>query len=161
MPDAPRDRPHIHIEGGGAEEAYTSPRLPVGGSPPARIRADHADRLLQAVALAVEQAGENIAAREPALTGGESGFYLEFDIPVVDREAVNTLENRPKGIELVVVRPLADGDEILSATVFVPEQAAAFYERKIEAYRDEDTRTGRPKNERLARIIREAPGIAI
>jgi hypothetical protein len=153
MPEGPRDRPHIHIAGGGAEEAYTSPRRPIGGRPPARMRAEHADRLLLAVGQAVEAGLANIAAREGALESGEKGFYLEFEIPVADREAVDSLENRPHGIELVAVQPVTAENQTVFATVFVPEQAADFFQNKIEAYREEDTLRGRPRNEGLiARI---------
>jgi Subtilase family len=154
MPIGPRDRPHIHIAGGGTEEAYTSPRRPIRGRPPARIRAEHAERLLLAVGQAVEAARANIAAREAALESGERGFYLEFEIPVEDWEAVDSLENKPNGIELVAVQPVTAEDRTISATVFVPEQAADFFENRIEAYRDEDTPLrGRPKNEGLVARI--------
>jgi hypothetical protein len=117
------------------------------------MRAEHADRLFRALSLAIEVGQANIAARDPALEGGEAGFYLEFDIPVADREAVDSLENKPKGIELVAVRPVNSEDPTVSATVFVPERSADFFGIKIEAYREEDTERGRPKNEGLiARI---------
>jgi Subtilase family len=53
----------------------------------------------------------------------------------------------------VAVRPVAEGHDTVSATVFVPERAADFFDKRIEAYRDGETKTGRPKNEALiARI---------
>lgn len=149
----PRDRPHFHVEGGGQSEAYTSPRLVISGLPPARARAAHAARLEQAVGTAIAAGRQRLAEREDGVAEGQPGFYLEFDIPIAERGAVEALENKPKAIELVAVRPTADGDEMVSATVFVPETAADFFVKKIEAYRDEETRTGKPKNEALiARI---------
>ncbi|KKC25024.1 S8 family peptidase [Sphingobium sp. H39-3-25] len=149
----PRDRPHFHVEGGGQSEAYTSPRLVISGLPPARARAAHAAHLEHAIGTALAAGRQRIAEREEGLAEGQAGFYLEFDIPVAERGAVEALENRPKAIELVAVRPPADGDEMISATVFVPEAAADFFVKKIEAYRDEVTKTGKPKNEALlARI---------
>ena len=62
------------------------------------------------------------------------------------------LENRQKHIELVAVRP-ESADSPARATVFVPDTAADHFLRKVEQYRDENTRTGKPKNEALiARI---------
>jgi hypothetical protein len=102
---------------------------------------------------ALAEARQSLATRDDAVAEGERGFYLQFEIPVAERGAVEGLENKPKAIELVAVRPPAEGDELISATVFVPERSADFFARKIEAYRDEETPTGKPRNEALiARI---------
>lgn len=155
MARAPRNRPHFHVEGGGQAEPYTSPRLVITGLPPARVRAAHAQKLETAVGAAVAAARGKLANRDAAIAEGESGFYLEFEIPVAERAAVEGLENRPAATELVAVRPVADGDEMVSATVFVPERSAEFFSRKITAYRDENTKTGKPKNEALVARIED------
>lgn len=153
MADTPRDRPHLHMEGGGRSEPYTSPRTVITGAPPARIRTAHARQLEQALANAVAQAKRTLDARDETVAEGEHGFYLEFEIPATERAAAEWLENKRQAIELVAVRPPADGGESVTATVFVPERSAEFFARKIEAYRDEETQAGRPKNEALiARI---------
>lgn len=152
---SPRDRPHFHVEGGGQSEAYTSPRLVIGGLPPARVRAAHAARLGLALGTAVAAGRQRIAEREEGLAEGAKGFYLEFDFPAAERAAVEALENKPKAIELVAVRPVAEGDAMVSATVFVPEAAADFFLRKVEAYRDEQTKTGAPKNQNLVARIED------
>lgn len=151
----PRDRPHFHVEGGGQSEAYTSPRLVIGGLPPTRVRAAHAARLGLALGAAVAAGRQSIADREDGLAEGAKGFYLEFDFPAAERAAVEALENRPKAIELVAVRPVAEGDAMVSATVFVPEAAADFFARKVEAYRDEQTKAGAPKNQNLVARIED------
>jgi hypothetical protein len=103
--------------------------------------------------LALRQARETLAGRETGIALGEPGFYLQFEIPATQIEALDALENKPSAIELVAVRPPADGDQMVSATVFVPERSAEFYARKIEQYRDEETPSGKPRHERLiARI---------
>ncbi|PWB88533.1 S8 family peptidase [Methylosinus sporium] len=155
MARAPRNRPHFHVEGSGQAEPYTSPRLVITGLPPARVRAAHAQKLERAIGSAVAAARRKLAARDEAVAEGEKGFYLEFEIPAAERAAVEGLENRPAAIELVAVRPVADGDETLSATVFVPERSADFFSRKITAYRDENTKTGKPKNEALVARIED------
>jgi hypothetical protein len=155
MARAPRNRPHFLVEGGGQAEPYTSPRLVITGLPPARVRAAHARKLEQAVGTAVAAARQKLAARDEAVAEGEKGFYLEFEIPVAERAAVEGLENQPAAIELVAVRPIADGDETVSATVFVPERSADFFSRKITTYRDENTKAGKPRNEALVARIED------
>lgn len=153
MARVPRNHPHLHLDGGGESEPYTSPRLVITGLPPARARAAHARQLEHAMGRALAKARQRLASRDSAVAEGERGFYLQFEIPVAERTAVEGLENKPKAIELVAVRPPAEGEDFVSATVFVPERSADFFTRKIEAYRNEDTRTGKPKNEALiARI---------
>jgi hypothetical protein len=102
---------------------------------------------------AIEQARIRLADREPGVAEGTPGFYLQFELPIEHQHVVDSLENKKKAIELVAVQPAAVGDETISATVFVPETAADFFDKRIEAYRDKETRTGKPKNEALiARI---------
>jgi len=153
MAQPPRDRPHFLIRGRGESEVYTSPHRGGGGLPPARARAAHAAKLEQALGAAIAAARRQLADREPAIVEGEPGFYLDFEVPVAHQEALDALENRPKKIELVAVHPPQDDAELVRATVFVPETQAEFYLGKVEQYRDENTRTGAPKNQNLiARI---------
>ena len=153
MARPPHDRPHLHLDGGGQSEPYTSRRRVITGRPPARVRAAHARQLERAMGQALAQARQRLVGRDDAIAEGERGFYLQFEIPVAERAAVEGLESKRGAIELVAVKPPAEGDQSVSATVFVPERSADFFTQKIEAYRDEDTRWGKPKNEALiARI---------
>ena len=153
MARAPRNRPHLYLEGGGQSEPYTSPRRGSSGLPPARVRAAHAQRLGRAMSRALRQAREELSSRENDMAEGERGFYLQFEIPAAERAALDGLENRPKAIELVAVRTPVEGETVLSATVYVPERSADFFAQRIEAYQTQDTPAGRPKNEGLiARI---------
>ncbi|GAA3687147.1 S8 family peptidase [Acetobacter lovaniensis] len=155
MVDMKRDRPHLYMEGGGEKELYTSPKRGDSGLPPARVRAAHAHKLEQAIGNALSEARRKLATRDEAVAEGERGFYLEFEIPAAERAAVDGLENKPKSIELVAVRLPEDGEDLISATVFVPEKSADFFVKKIKAYRDEDTKTGKPKNEALVARIED------
>ncbi|MFZ6765052.1 S8 family peptidase [Pseudoroseomonas sp. WGS1072] len=102
---------------------------------------------------ALAEARQQLAAREEGIATGEPGFYLQFDISIAQGAAVEALESKRNAIELVAVKPPAEGDAMVSATVFVPNSAAEFFLEKIEAYRDEETRWGKPKHEALiARI---------
>jgi hypothetical protein len=59
------------------------------------------------------------------------------------------------GLGSTAVQPPSEGDETFSATVFVPEASVDFFDRRIEAYRDEDTKSGKPKNEALVARIED------
>jgi len=153
MARPPRNRPHFHVQGGGNAENYTSPRTVVNGLPPARIRAQHAAHLEQALGRAVASARRLLAERDPAVAEGERGFYLDFDVPAEHQSALDGLENRIKKIELVAVKPPAEGEDVVRATVFVPEAQADYFATKVEQYRDEVTRNGNPKNQNLVARI--------
>ena len=155
MAQAPRNRPHFLVQGGGESEIYTSPRRSSTGLPPPRARAAHAAKLEQALRQAIAGARQQLQTRDPQLAEGEAGFYLDFEVPVEHRAALDALENRPKKIELVAVRPLGEDAETVLATVFVPEAQAEYYSNKIEQYRDEETARGNPKNQNLVARIEE------
>lgn len=155
MAKAPRDRPHLHVQGGGESETYTSPRRGGSGLPPARARAAHAARLEQALGVALAGARRQLEARDEVVAEGERGFYLEFEVPIDHQGALDALENRTKKIELVAVRPPIEGDQLVTATVFVPEAAAEYYTGKVEQYRDELTPKGQPKNQNLVARIED------
>jgi hypothetical protein len=82
--------------------------------------------------------------RDPDVLAGTPGVYLDFEIPAGSEEAAERLENRQKHIELVALRQ-ASADAPATATVFVPDTAADHFLKKVEQYRDENTRTGKPK----------------
>lgn len=130
------------MQGGGENEIYTSPRRGGGGLPPARARAEHAAKLEQALGLAVAEARRQLKDRDPAVAQGEPGFYLDFEVPVDHQAALDRLENRRKKIELVAVHPPQKGDEVMRATVFVPEREADYFTTKVEQYRDEEGPSG-------------------
>ena len=155
MARPPRNRPHFHVEGGGEAEPYTSPRIVITGLPPARVRARHAAKLERAIGAAVHEARQKLGTRDETVAEGERGFYLEFEIPVAEQAAVEGLENKPAKIELVAVRPPVEGQETLSATVFVPEKSADFFSRKVNDYATKNTKKGRPVNERLVARIED------
>lgn len=160
MAIAPRELSHFDLPGNGDGEPFTSPRRPDNGLPPPRIRATHAGQLLQAAVAAVASGRARIRQRDPQIAAGEPGFYLEFAIPVAHATAIDALENKPKHIELVAVRPLSPGDESAHATVFVPEASAEFFTKKIEQYRDENTRGGQPKNNALIARVDDVRSVA-
>lgn len=155
MPDQPRNRPHLFLEGNGRSRVFTSPHVPLPGLPPERVRAAHARSLLAALGTAIAGARRQIAARREEAEG-EPGFYLQFDIPVAHRDALNGLALPSKGIEIVAVQPVEEGDEVVRSTVFVPERVADHFVKKVEEYRDKETSGGQPKNQRLVASVVDA-----
>ena len=155
MAQPPRNLPHFLVQGSGESEIYTSPRRGSSGLPPARARAAHAAKLEQALGTAVAAAREALGARDAAVAEGEPGFYLDFDVPIEHQSALDGLENRRKKIELVAVHPPEEGAATVTATVFVPEADADYFTGKVEQYRDEDTKSGNPKNQNLVARIED------
>jgi hypothetical protein len=153
MAIGPRNRDHFLLQGIGTNELYTSPRTPRSGLPPGRVRAQHAAKILGELQQAVGAAHQNLAARDAEIAEGEPGFYLQFDVPADYQEALDSLEHRGKAIELVAVSRIADDAAIVSATVFVPEADADYFTEKVTRYRDENTTSGRPKNEKLVASV--------
>lgn len=152
--DFSRDRPHIHLRDNGVREPFRRPKQKI--EPPAvpeRDRAGHAAALIQAVGQAIQAARVQIAARDLNLAVGPPGFYLDIELPVRERVALDQLADRRQKMEVVAVHePVGEGGN-LRASVFVPQQAENYYLRKVEAYRDSDTKKGRPRNEPLVSRI--------
>lgn len=93
--DFPRDRPHIHLRDNGVREPYRRPKQKI--EPPAvpeRDRAGHAAALIQAVGQAIQAARVQIAARDLNLAVGLPGFYLDIELPVRERVALDQLADR-------------------------------------------------------------------
>jgi hypothetical protein len=147
----------LYLLGHGASAPYTRPSG--GGSgdadPPARNRAEHAAALRQALTSALVQADAVRALPDAAAAGGTPGFYLEFELPRQQVGVVDKLEKRGRGqqIELVAVISSNENAERVTATVFVPDAQRDYYLRKIEAYRTEETPSGKPKNAPLVAAI--------
>lgn len=150
MSEKPREFPHIYLPEKGNSENYTRP--PQGGGStrlPERDRAAHAKILLQAMGKAMNAASQQLNSREPEIATGVPGFYLEFQLKATEKIVLKSLENFKKKIELVAEKKILGQEDMVTATVFVPQSAAGYFEKKIEQYRDEDTDKKKPKNEAL------------
>jgi hypothetical protein len=148
MPELPRELPHLYLNGGGRPEQYTSKGRGSTPPAPARDRALHAQHLQQAFTAALNAATAQLPAAAIA-----NGIYLDFELPHGTQAFVEKLEDRRKHIELIAVTQGPLPDSPVRATVFVPSAAADHYQRKITAYQEQETKSGKPKNEPLiARI---------
>jgi len=148
MPNFPRDLPHLYLRGSGRAEQYTRKPFRIVRKLPQRDRAGHAETLRIALQGAFAAAGVQRQERDPNIAAGAPGLYLDFEILHGEEAAIELLENRVKHIELVSVRQPSETSPAL-ATVFVPDSAADHFLKKVEAYRTEQTRNGRPKSEAL------------
>lgn len=154
MAQPPRNLPHLWIEGGGQAEDYTRPPRKIEPRAlPARDRREHANALEVAIGQAIAAAHQQIAQREDNVAEGTPGFYLQMELTPQEKEAIDRLDNRTRHIEVVAVKTPDADDVPIEATVFVPQKAEAHFLEKVQAYRDEDTPNGKPKNEPLVTRI--------
>lgn len=149
MSELLRKFPHIYLSENGQSESYTRPKSGGGSSDnPQRDRSVHAENLERLIGQAMQEARQQINSREPEIAAGIPGFYLEFQVQADNVNAFEKLENRQKKIELVAVST-PDQSGMITATVFVPESATAYYLEKIQQYCNEERASGKPKNEPL------------
>jgi hypothetical protein len=148
MPEYPHNRPHIFLHGRAENETYKGRGRGRNTSPPVRNREDHALRLKTELGIALRGARQTADVTVRRAPDETPGYYLDFAISNQGREFIQSLENRQQGIELLSVRS-RDPEGEIHAVVFVPSGAEAFFQKRIEAYRTEDTQKGSPKNERL------------
>lgn len=142
-----RDFPHLYVEGTGTSEPYKSSGRGSAKLPPERDRYAHAQFLEEAIGRALEKAQLQLKSRDAQIPTEPPGFYLEFQIKAEENEALKSLENRSKKIELVAVSQLTEPAGMVKATVFVPKSASDFFLKKIQEYRDKNTDKNKPKNQ--------------
>jgi len=152
MPEYPHNRHHIFLHGRAASEAYVGPSAPRMYSIPPRNREEHAQRLAADLMQALASANQFANVTVQHAPHETPGYYLDFALRPQSLEFIQSLENRQQGIELLSVKTY-DPDGEIHATVFVPSGAEKFFLKRIEIYRTEDTKKGKPKNERLIASI--------
>ena len=169
---------HFYLPDQGRSETFTSPlrgRSKIG-SVPARNRAQHAEYLELVLSKVIRDAEIRVRERNPDITAGKLGYYLEFDVPTSQQAVVEKLENRQgrDSIELVTVRKSIENSENVTATVFVPNTKRDHYLKKVRDYAEKDNityekdeigdyrlddqggrieKSRRPKNEELVNAI--------
>lgn len=142
---------HLFPTGTAKAEPYTYARKVVGAAfkvPPRDDRPSHSAQLIEQVTSAEQEAKEAAKAR-PA-ESLPKGIALDFSSDPDFKLQLDSLEIRRSGIELVNSRTV---DNVMHATVFVPEGKSGIFVRKFEKYAKETTAKGKPKNKDLTESI--------
>lgn len=149
---------HLRLENTADTLPYTSTQR--GGGDfrlPPRDRAPHAQRLISELQEARTQVDatrqqQPVANEEidgyPLAIRSETGFVLRLE----------SLDRRQDGMELLSVRMEANTQV---ATVFVRRDKLVAFIRLIEQYRDRETRSGRPRNQKLIDSITNVQLVAV
>ena len=147
--------PHILLANTAISEPYTSPlsgpRKPF--RTPQRNRVKHSQDLLHQLDQANREATTFSRERSAIGIAAEEGIYLSFASDADYPLKLESLEATASGIELVAVRQ--DVEKRTWATVYVPEGKLTHFIKKVEAYRDKETKKGKPKNQSLMESISE------
>lgn len=109
-----------------------------GRKNPERDRQSHAKKLL----------GELRAARAADKAAeARGGTYLRFNSSAGYPIDPDSFDNATEKVQLVNVRSTGGEKPVLSATVYIPEEKAGFFEEKVSAYADESraTKKGNPE----------------
>ena len=147
------DYPHFTISGARTSQEFTTP--PSGGgehhTPPRPDRATHGDKLLADLDRAAKIAHDRLQ-KEPMREG------LQF-IPMRFREGSDfdlklqsLAGSETRGVRIISARERAGRKEYLVA---VADSKVETLAKKFREYRDEDTRSGRPKHEDFASSVSE------
>ena len=129
--------------------SYTSSSRPMGKNFPKRTVSAHAtfvQRKLQ------ECYNNSLTQKQVAAIRYKEGIYLEFSGAKEYDLAIKSLENRKAGIRLLNVHE-DEKASVIKATVYIPAGQESFFLKKVEAYANETTSTGKPKNNDLISSI--------
>lgn len=153
MPQRTRNRPHLYLRNNGKSESYKPQGRGSNPPPPLRDRAKHAHKLEQAIGEAIAKARQQLESRLTEMAVGQPGFYLEFKVSADKANAFENLGDKRKQIELVTVKPSFEQENMVIATVFVPEPAAEYFLNKVQQYRDENNSPSQKFNNKKLKIV--------
>ncbi|WP_107667414.1 S8 family peptidase [Cyanothece sp. BG0011] len=154
MVKSSRKLPHLYLRNNGKKVNYTSTFS--GGrkiSPPYRNRKEHAEKLQRQIGEAIEKARQQLESRLSEIAVGKPGFYLEFEVTKDQANAFESLADKRKKLELVSVKSSLEQEDIVKATVFVPESATDFFQEKVEQYLNENNKPTKKLNEKNLTIV--------
>jgi len=139
---------HIKVDGTAGTLPYTSRSRGSGKfrCPPRDDRVSHAQRLRQEL----QNVEATIAAKQPVQTEDSHSTFVEFRSEPNFELKVDSLENRPKKIEVVNVHP--EGDASV-AVVRVPHGQMSFFFKRIDEYETKNTKSGDPQHKDLVGSI--------
>ncbi|WP_018923559.1 S8 family peptidase [Salsuginibacillus kocurii] len=133
---------------------YTSRQTARTPALPLRDRLTHGQRLRRKFDQLWKEEEEQENARNAVSLPTRQGTYIEFESSPDFKLVSKSLEDRLQGIRLLNVRTQTVNDkEVIRATVYVPKGKENTYLKKIDAYLEEETPTGKPKNQPLINSI--------
>ncbi|MBN2180426.1 MAG: S8 family peptidase [Sedimentisphaerales bacterium] len=149
--------PHIFLNDSAEQSNYTSP---AGGGGqlhiPKRHRQQHSKRLMSQFENAWSSARQTVEQRTAVSLPTKSGIYLEFKSQADADLVIQSLENIQSGIRLLNVKEIDQADaKVIVATVYIPQGKESYFLKKIQQYSKEDTKTGKPRHERLINSIED------
>jgi len=97
---------------------------------------------------------KSLTPKQAAAIRYKGGMYLEFSGMKGYDLAIKSLENRKAGIHLSNVREDPETN-IVRATVYIPAGKENYFIKKVEAYANEFTKNGNPKNDALVGSIED------
>lgn len=130
---------------------YVSSQRPVGSNYPKRVVSTHAATIQRKLQ---ECYDKSLTQKQVAAIRYKEGIYLEFSSAVEHDLAIRSLENRKQGIHLLNVHEDEETNTI-KATVYIPAGKESYFIKKVEAYANELTPKGKPKNNDLVGSIED------
>ncbi|MBW2310915.1 MAG: S8 family peptidase [Deltaproteobacteria bacterium] len=151
---------HIFLDHSGESSEYTSP--PTRGAEfriPPRPRASHSAKLKRQLDAAWQAARQTAQQRTVVSLPIRQGLYLEFESAPDHDLVTKSLEDRRAGIRLLNIRtvPIHNDPErmVTRATVYIPTGKEGYFLEKVRKYAEEETKSGKPKNEKLVNSIED------
>ena len=151
---------HIFLDHSGETSEYTSPAT--RGAEfriPPRPRTEHSARLRQQLDAAWQAARQTAEQRTAVSLPVRQGVYLEFESAPDHDLVTKSLEDRRAGIRLLNIRTVPKQDDpehtVTRATVYIPAGKERHFLEKVRKYAEEETKSGRPRNEKLVNSIED------
>jgi hypothetical protein len=113
---------------------------------PPRSRRTHGKQLLKQLERVAREAATLGTERRAFARDAEGGIYVTFESEPGFELKLESLEVLRSGIELLTVTQ-KDGKTL--ATVFIPEGKLEHFVKLVNAYLEDETRTGKPKNQSM------------
>ncbi|HMU34605.1 MAG TPA: S8 family peptidase [Pyrinomonadaceae bacterium] len=147
---------HILLADNKVSERFTPPSGRGEARLSVRDRALHSQRLLQKFEqIWAEKERVNETRTAEGLATRE-GTYLEFISAAGYDLITKSLEDRRSGIRLLNIKQEGDAEQSqVKATVYVPNGKEGYFVKKIQAYQNQDTPKGNPKNAPLVSSIED------
>lgn len=149
---------HISVTNRADQHNYTSPNQAPRARFPTRNRSEHSEHLVsQFSSIRIET--DNIRAARSAGDQAPDGIYLEFESHIGFDLTTKSLDLPSLEITVLSVKETKVGNDIrVMANVFIPDESIPKFIKKIEEYRDLETKSGNPKNRALVDSIDDEVG---